>query len=90
MCETTFYKLRTMKMQQSQLTHSDEEQVIYFTSDSLAFLDEQSAKRHARTLEDKDVKNMTASQVALQTDQLLSGSCEQEQEDYWLESMFSQ
>lgn len=77
-------------MQQKQLAPSDEEQVIYFTSDGLAFLDEQSAKRHTRTLEDKDVKSMTSSQAALQTDRLLCSSCEQEQEDYWLESIINQ
>ncbi len=37
--------------------------ILYFTSDDLAFFDEQNAKTHAAHLENKTIKTMTRAEI---------------------------
>jgi hypothetical protein len=45
--------------------------LLYFTSDGLAFFDEQNARNHARKLDDDTITTMTREQAEAELEQLL-------------------
>ena len=47
--------------------------MLYFTSDNLAFFDEQNALNHARKLDDDPVTYMTREEVEAETVDLVNG-----------------
>ena len=47
--------------------------MLYFTSDNLAFFDEQNALNHARKLDDDTVTYMTREEVEAETVDLVNG-----------------
>jgi hypothetical protein len=49
---------------------------LYFTSDQLAFFDEENAIRHAEHLEDKSVTTKTREEVEAETDKIANDNWE--------------
>jgi hypothetical protein len=56
-------------------------QQLYFTSDNLAFFDEQNAINHAKQLKDKTVTALARDKVYEELEHLTSENWEQEMED---------
>jgi len=54
---------------------------LYFTSDNLAFFDEQNAINHARNLEDDSVTELSRGEIDNQMQEIVSDNWEQEMED---------
>jgi len=46
---------------------------LYFTSDSLAFFDEQKARSHAKRLKDKTISTKTREEVNKEAEELVIG-----------------
>jgi hypothetical protein len=51
---------------------------LYFTSDNLAFFDEQNALNHARHLEDGTITSMTREEVEKETASIIGGNPDEE------------
>lgn len=54
---------------------------LYFTSDDLAFFDEQHAVNHSRHLEDQTVTSMTREEVEKEMARMINGNAADELDD---------
>jgi hypothetical protein len=54
--------------------------MLYFTSDQLAFFDEQNAINHAKQLDDKTITSMLREEVEEELDELSNGQLDEETE----------
>jgi hypothetical protein len=61
--------------------HHNAAQRLYFTSDDLAFFDEQNAMNHAKHLEDQAITSMTREEVDKKMESMLNDEWDDDTED---------
>ena len=69
-----------MKDAKQYFDNHDAVEKLYFTSDNLAFFDEQNAINHAKSLDDETVTTMTRDEVYMEVEGITNDKWEDEQE----------
>ena len=70
-----------MKNAKQYFDNHDKVEKLYFTSDNLAFFDEQNAINHSRQLEDKTITAMTRDEVDRELEDMSIDNWEEEMEE---------
>lgn len=72
-----------MERSKQNFKHYDCENRLWFTSDNLAFFEEQNAINHSKRLADKTITSKTNQEVEAELEDLINSNPEDDFEDYF-------